>query len=159
MVRGSIKQNVAVLISLGVLIIINGCSTQSSSVAPEVVDEPILETSTVALFDDIVLPSEMKRKNKDVIFNNPIFKGGRYHFGGNVDADSLKNFITISMRNNKWKFGGETIVRKESFLVFTKPNKTCFFIIKDDLLRTSLEIMVGADLSASANLNPFGEPQ
>ena len=88
------------------------------------------------------------------------FQGGVHIYSGKVQIASLKDYIVVSMRNNKWKLVGEATYNNV-MLAFTKPNKTCMVIIQDsssNLGKTKANFYVTVDVAAASRLNPFGEP-
>lgn len=146
------------LISLLLILFLSGCSSKSVPPLEANGDLPPM-TNSVASFDDIELPTDMKLENeKNMSIRNDSFRGGVYYFKGKVDSASLKDFIIVSMQNSKWKLDGENVMKKESFLAFTKPNKTCLMIMKEEMHSTKLTLVITVNEAAAARLNPFGEP-
>lgn len=146
------------LISLLLILFLSSCSSKSVPV-PEVNGDLPPMVNSVASFDDIELPTDMKPESeKNMSIRNDSFRGGVYYFKGKVDSASLKEFIIVSMQNSKWKLDGENVMKKESFLAFTKPNKTCLMILKEESLSTKLTLIVTVNNAAASRLNPFGEP-
>ena len=85
------------------------------------------------------------------------FRGGVWYYTGRVDVVSLKDFMTNSMKDNKWKLVGEA-TSKDVMLAFVKPNKTCMMVIADEAFgKTSLTLYVAIDKTAATTMNPFGE--
>lgn len=149
---------VSILLTVFSLLVLSGCASNDVA-TPEIADPLPPAARTVASFQDIELPSEMEyNSDESLSIRNDNFSGGVFYYKGKVDVDSLKEFIAISMRNHKWKLDGENVMKKDSVLAFTKPNKTCLYIIKDDLHNTKLTLVVTANLAASNKMNPFGEP-
>ncbi len=137
---------------------LNGCASQPVAVPQQ--SEPLQPISNiVGTFDDIELPPEMKYSPaKSLSLRNSSFKGGVYVYNGRVDVSSLKEYILVSMQNNRWKFNGENNVKKDTVLAYTKPNKTCLFIISNKILGTKITLVISENVGASTKLNPFGEP-
>lgn len=146
------------LIALILILFLSGCSSKSMP-APEANGDLPPMANSVASFDDIELPTDMKQEtDKSMSIRNDSFRGGVYYFKGKVESASLKEFIIVSMQNSKWKLDGENVMKKESFLAFTKPNKTCLIIMKEEMQNTKLTLVVTVNNAAATRLNPFGEP-
>ncbi len=107
---------------------------------------------------DIILPTDMEwDRKKSMTIKTESFRGGLWHYSGKVETISLKDFMTSSMQDNKWKLVGEA-ASKEIMLAFVKPNKTCMMVISDGSFgKTNLTLYVTIDRTAAADLNPFGE--
>jgi hypothetical protein len=95
--------------------------------------------------DDVRVPSELNYKpDKSFIYETPRFKAGVLHFTKwLLDVPSLIDFFTYNMEKDNWKM--VNIFRgKESFLNFSKPDKTCTIRIKEKWTGTTIvEIQVG----------------
>ena len=157
-----IVKRISTLVALAsFVLVIGGCSGKSQNQpAAGAGDLPPL-ASSVGSFGDLELPVEMKLdQEKTMSINTESFKGGILHYAGRVEVNSLKDFIIASMRNNKWKLVGEASY-DYTLLAFTKPNKTCMVVLAESLGgslgKTHATLYVTADLSASGNVNPFGE--
>lgn len=107
---------------------------------------------------DIVLPTDLEwNRGKSMTIKTESFRGGVWLYTGKVEVISLKDFMTSSMQDNKWKLVGEA-TSKDVMLAFVKPNKTCMMVISDENFgKTSLTLYVTIDKTAAASLNPFGE--
>ncbi len=107
---------------------------------------------------DIVLPTDMEwNRSKSMAIKTESFRGGVWYYEGKVEVISLKDFMSSSMQDNKWKLVGE-VTSKDVLLAFAKPNKTCMMVIADENFgKTSLTLYVTIDKAAAASLNPFGE--
>lgn len=95
--------------------------------------------------DDVRVPSELNYKpDKSFIYETPRFKAGVLHFTKwLLDVPSLIDYFIYNMEKDNWKminiFKG-----KESFLNFSKPDKTCTVRIKEKWTGTTIvEIQVG----------------
>ncbi len=77
-------------------------------------------------FDDVLIPGELKYKpGKSFIYETPQFKAGSMVFTKwRVDADSLIEFFNYNMEKDNWKIVN-SYRGKESFLSFSKPDRTC----------------------------------
>jgi hypothetical protein len=95
--------------------------------------------------DDIRVPGELNYKpNKSFIYETPRFKAGILYFTKwRLDVPSLIEFFSYNMEKDNWKL--VNIFRgKESFLNFSKPDKTCTVRIKEKWTGTTVvEIQVG----------------
>jgi len=95
--------------------------------------------------DDVRVPSELNYKpDKSFIYETPKFKAGVLHFTKwLLDVPSLIDFFIYNMEKDNWKM--INIFRgKESFLNFSKPDKTCTIRIKEKWTGTTIvEIQVG----------------
>jgi len=95
--------------------------------------------------DDVRVPSELNYKpNKSFIYETPRFKAGILHFTKwRLDVSSLIEFFTYQMEKDNWKLVN-SFRGKESFLNFSKPDKTCMIRIKEKWTGTTVvEIQVG----------------
>lgn len=107
---------------------------------------------------DIVLPTDMEWiREKSISIKTESFRGGIWIYNGKLEVISLKDFMTNSMNDNKWKLVGEA-TSKDVMLAFVKPGKTCMMVIVDESFgKTSMTLYVTIDKTATASLNPFGE--
>ncbi|THB75411.1 MAG: hypothetical protein D6B25_12110 [Desulfobulbaceae bacterium] len=138
---------------------LSSCSKQSSAVPPA--DLAPLSNS-VGNFEDIELPSEMIwDSTKSMAIKTDSFRGGILEYSGKVEINSLKDFITASMKNNQWKHVGEAS-SEEIVIAFIKPNKTCMVTLREgfggSFGKTYLTMYITVDVAASKRLNAFGEP-
>lgn len=142
------------------LALLAGCSTKSEQ--PQGVNDLPPVSNTVGAYNDIFLPTDMKWDNtKSMAIKTESFRGGIYHYSGNVEVGSLKEFVLNSMQANKWKMVGEASY-ENTLIAFTKPNKTCMVEISEDIWgsigETHIKLYVTVDVTAANRLNPFGEP-
>jgi hypothetical protein len=96
-------------------------------------------------FDDVLVPGELKYKqNKSFIYETPQFKAGSlYLTKWWLDVDSLIDFFTYHMEKDNWK-AVNSYRGKESFLSFSKPDRTCNIRITERWYgMTHVEIRVG----------------
>jgi len=96
-------------------------------------------------FDDVRVPSELKYKpNKSFVYETAKFKAGILRFSKwRVDVESLVDYFTTNMEKENWKLVN-SFKGKESFLNFSKPDKTCLVKIFDNWMgTTTVEIRVG----------------
>ena len=149
-----------------VVVALNGCSGMGNSknidAPPPAVDNELAPVTTmVESYGDIELPIEMTlQPKKSMAMRTDSFKGGIHVFTGNVQIASLRDYIVVSMRNNKWKMVGEASYNSV-MLAFTKPNKTCMVVLANNtgvLGKTQASLYVTVDVAAVSRLNPFGEP-
>lgn len=95
--------------------------------------------------DDVRIPSELNYKpNKSFVYETPRFKTGVLMFTKWwLDIPSLIEYFTYNMEKDNWKM--VNIFRgKDSFLNFSKPDKTCTMKISDKWYgKTVVEIRVG----------------
>ncbi len=156
-----VKRVTTFLSAAALMLALGACSGKSQNQSvPVTGDLPPLATS-IGSFGDLELPVEMKiDQGKTMSINTESFKGGILHYTGRVEMNSLKDFIVASMRNNKWKLVGEASY-EYILLAFTKPNKTCMIVLDEgmggSLGKTHATLYIAADLSATGNVNPFGE--
>jgi len=118
--------------------------------------------SSVANYDDIEIPPEMKMDTKkSMSITTESFRGGMLSFTGSIEITSLRDYIITTMKNNNWRHVGEASY-DNVLLAFTKPNKTCMVVLEEGfggkLGKTYLEMYITVDVAASSSLNPFGEP-
>ena len=96
-------------------------------------------------FDDVLVPGELNYKpSKSFIYEAPQFKAGVMCFSKwRIDADSLINFFNYNMEKDNWKIVN-SYRGKESFLSFSKPDRTCTIRIMEKWTgSTQVEIRVG----------------
>ena len=96
-------------------------------------------------FDDVLVPGELNYKqNKSFIYETPHFKAGSLYFTKWwLDVDSLIDFFNYHMEKDDWK-RVNSYRGKESFLSFSKPDRTCNIRITDRWYGvTHVEIRVG----------------
>ena len=96
-------------------------------------------------FDDVLVPGELNYKqNKSFIYETPQFKAGALYFTKWwLDVDSLIDFFTYHMEKDNWKLVN-TYRGKESFLSFSKPDRTCTIRITEKWYgSTHVEVRVG----------------
>jgi len=95
--------------------------------------------------DDVRVPSELNYKSgKSFVYETPRFKAGILHFSKwRLDVPSLIDYFTYNMEKNNWKLVN-SFRGKESFLNFSKPDKTCTIRIQEKWTGTTIvEIQVG----------------
>ena len=95
--------------------------------------------------DDVRVPSELNYKpDKSFIYETPRFKAGILNFTKwRLDVPSLIDFFTYNMEKDNWRLINSFRL-KESFLNFSKPDKTCTIRIKEKWTGTTIvEIQVG----------------
>jgi hypothetical protein len=97
-------------------------------------------------FEDVLIPGELNyQPKKSAIYETPKFKMGWMVFSKwRLDQNSLIEFFTYHMEKDNWKLVN-TFSGKESFLNFSKPDKTCTIKIRETWLgKTEVEIRVGS---------------
>jgi hypothetical protein len=95
--------------------------------------------------DDVRVPSELNYKpNKSFVYETPKFKAGVMIFTKwRLDVSSLIEFFTYNMEKDNWKLIN-SFRGKESFLNFSKPDKTCTVKMIEKWCGTTIvEIRVG----------------
>ena len=96
-------------------------------------------------FQDVLVPGELNYKpNKSLVYETPQFKAGVMYFTKwRLDADSLIDFFNYHMEKDNWKIVN-SYRGKESFLTFSKPDRTCTIrIVGKWYGSTQVEIRVG----------------
>lgn len=96
-------------------------------------------------FNDVLIPRELNYKqSKSFIYETPKFKAGVLVFSKWwLDPSSLIDFFIYNMERDNWKLIN-SYRGKESYLNFTKPEKTCTIrIIEKWYGTTEVEIRVG----------------
>ena len=96
-------------------------------------------------FDDVLVPGELNYKpSKSLVYETPQFKAGAMYFTKwRVDGDSLIDFFNYNMEKDNWKIVN-SYRGKESFLSFSKPDRTCIIrIIEKWYGSVHVEIRVG----------------
>ena len=95
--------------------------------------------------DDVRVPSELNyQPNQSFVYETPNFKAGVMVFTKWwLDVSSLIDFFTYNMEKENWRIIN-SFRGKESFLNFTKPDKTCTVKIFEKWYGTVVvEIRVG----------------
>ena len=95
--------------------------------------------------DDVRVPSELNYKpDKSFVYETPRFKAGILYFSKwRLEVPSLFEFFTHQMEKDNWKLVN-SFKGKESFLNFSKPDKTCTIRITEKWWgTTAVEIRVG----------------
>ena len=159
----TVAKNVGSFCSLIMLLgLMTGCMSglkgEPDSSMPLPNDDLAPVATMVESYGDIELPIEMTLlHDKSIAMRTDSFQGGIHSYSGRVHIASLKDYIIVSMRNNKWKLVGEASY-KNVMLAFTKPNKTCMFVLSESLGKTQANLYVTVDVAAENLLNPFGAP-
>ncbi len=150
---------VFIFMILATLLLTSGCANTIGKTQISSDDSALPPVSGFADdIQDIVLPTDMEwKRDKSMTIKTESFRGGVWYYTGRVEVVSLKDFMTNSMKDNKWKLVGEA-TSKDVMLAFVKPNKTCMMVIADEAFgKTSLTLYVTIDKTAATALNPFGE--
>jgi len=143
------KSVIALLLVIFFGVIWTSCATsvkerqQGQTVTGEVKAEG--ESVAKYYFDDVRVPNELNYKpNKSFIYETPRFKAGVLFFSKwRLDVPSLVDFFTYNMEQDNWKLVN-SFRGKESFLNFSKPDKTCTVKIVEKWHGTTIvEIRVG----------------
>ncbi len=108
----------------------------------------------VADFQDIVVPVYLEwQRDESMSIKTESYRGGIWVYTGNVDAISLKEFMTRSMRNNQWRLVGE-VISDDIMLAFVKPGKTCMMVITErSFNETVLTLYITIDKTDIRRLN------
>ena len=82
--------------------------------------------------DDVRVPSELNYDaDESILYETPKFKAGVLRFSKwRVDVQSVIDFFMINMPKDKWTFVN-SFKGKESYLSFSKPDKTCLIRITE----------------------------
>jgi hypothetical protein len=146
------KSVIGLLLVIILSVIWMGCSTtvkerQQGQPVTEATGEAKAEGERMGKYylDDVRIPSELNyNPGKSFIYETPRFKAGILHFTKwRLDVPSLIDFFTYNMEKDQWKLVN-SFKGKESFLNFSKPDKTCFIKIKEKWTGTTIvEIQVG----------------
>ena len=146
------KSMMALLLVILLGMVWMGCSTTVKERQP---GQPAIGTTGEAkaegesagkyYLDDVRVPSELNYKpDKSFVYETPRFKTGILHFSKwRLDVASLIDFFTYNMEKDNWKLVN-SFRGKESFLNFSKPDKTCTVRITEKWTgTTTVEIRVG----------------
>jgi len=136
-----IRRPIAVFLSLFLFSIFSACATTKKEVPPS----PPGERPGASSYDfkDILIPSEMKLKQKDsFVYSTTQFKVGILSFSGNVEPESLASFFQNNMPKDGWR-QISSLKYKETMLVFLKDERACVIMIKEKPYLTSLKVRVG----------------
>ncbi len=153
--KGFIFALIAVL-----LFAFGGCTPKSNVPVSDDLDSLPPMASSIGNYEDIEIPADMKySNNRSLSIRTDSFRGGIIYYTGRVELYSLKEFIIVTMKKNKWKLAGE-VSSGNVILAFTKPSKTCMMNIESHgpMSDTTLTMYVTVDVEASKHLNAFGEP-
>ena len=96
-------------------------------------------------FDDVRVPSELNYDaDESMVYEATKFKAGVLRFSKwRLDVQSIVNFFMLNMVKDKWTFVN-AFKGKDSFLSFSKPEKTCIIRITETWTATvKVEIAVG----------------
>ena len=160
MKQSRVRLTILSLIILALFLFVGGCANSpmgQTEVEPG--DSALPPVSGFADdIQDIVLPTDLEWiREKSMAIKTESFRGGVWIYKGKLEVTSLKDFMTNSMQDNKWKLVGEA-TSKDVMLAFVKPGKTCMMVIADENFgKTILTLYVTIDKTASTSLNPFGE--
>ncbi len=146
------KSVIGLLLVIILSVIWMGCSTtvkerQQGQPVTEATGEAKAEEERMGKYylDDVRIPSELNYKpSKSFVYETAKFKAGILYFTKwRLDVPSLIDFFTYNMEKDQWKLVN-SFKGKESFLNFSKPDKTCFIKIKEKWTGTTIvEIQVG----------------
>lgn len=135
---------------------VTGKTSETDSSMPLTSGDLAPVATMVESYGDIELPIEMTlSQDKSIAMRTDSFQGGIHSYSGRVQINSLRDYIIVSMRNNKWKLVGEASY-KNVMLAFSKTNKTCMIVLSESLGKTKANLYVTVDVSAENQLNSFG---
>lgn len=95
--------------------------------------------------DDVRVPGELNYEpDESMVYEAAKFKAGVLRFSKwRIDVQSVVNFFMLNMVKDKWTFVN-AFKGKDSFLSFSKPEKTCIIRITETWTGTvKVEIAVG----------------
>ncbi len=128
-----------------------GCSTTAKEqqqgqpvTGPTPEGSPWAEVGRVYL-DDVRVPSELEYDVEDsILYETPKFKAGVLRFSKwRLDVPSIVDFFMYNMVKDNWTFVN-SFKGKETYLSFSKPEKTCLIRITDTWTGTvKVSIAVG----------------
>jgi hypothetical protein len=152
----------AVLLCLAASLLFTGCATimPSSTVDSEIDTSSSSSLPPVSGFaddiKDVSIPADMEwQRDKSMSVKTESYRGGVWVYTGNVEAISLKDFMTSSMLGNNWRMVGEAI-SADIMLAFVKPGKTCMMIISEiGFNKTVLTLYITIDKVNISEPNPF----
>jgi hypothetical protein len=129
-----------------------GCSTtvkerQSGQPVTEATGETKAEPVVTGKYylDDVRIPDELNYKaDESLVYETAKFKAGVLRFSKwRLDVQSIIDFFMFNMVRDKWTFVN-SFKGKESYLSFSKPDKTCNIRITDTWTgMTRVTILVG----------------
>ena len=111
----------------------------------EIKGPPSKYTAKYFHFEDVLVPGELNYKpKKSFVYETPQFKAGVMYFTKwRIDVDSVIDFFNYNMEKDNWKIVN-SYRGKESFLSFSKPDRTCNIrLIEKWYGTTHVEIRVG----------------
>lgn len=143
------KSVIALLLVIFLGVAWSGCSTTVKERQPGQSATGETKTEEVGrgkyYLEDVRVPGELNYKpDKSFVYETPRFKTGILHFSKwRLDVPSLIEFFTYHMEKDNWKLVN-SFRGKESFLNFSKPEKTCTIRITEKWTgTTTVEIRVG----------------
>jgi hypothetical protein len=144
--RGGVRM--ALLLTVLMVLVGMGCSTTVKDTKGEAPKEGEPARSSIGKyyhFEDVLVPAELNFQPDDsFIYETPRLKAGVLIFTKwRLDVDSVIDFFKQYMERDNWKMVN-SFRGKESFLNFSKPDKTCAIkIIEKWTGTTKVEIRVG----------------
>jgi len=131
------------------LVVLLGLTWVACSTVKEKQGEPAMGQDTQGgkyyFFEDVLIPKELNYKaSKSFVYETPKFKTGLLVFSTwRVDVEPLMNFFTYHMGKDDWKLVN-SFRGKESYLNFSKPDKSCTIKIVDSwygLVEVQVQLM------------------
>ncbi len=135
---------------LAVLAALVAVSCSSTAAEPQQGQPPTASTPAPppevgnVYLDDVRVPSELSYDAEDsLLYETPQFKAGVLRFSKwRVSVPSVIDFFMLNMVKDQWTFVN-AFKGKESFLSFSKPEKTCLIRVTDSWMGTvKVEIAV-----------------
>ena len=122
-----------------------GCSSTSREKRGEAARSERSAQGKYYHFEDVLVPKELNYKQKEsFVYETPRFKAGSMVFSKWwLDSGSVIDFFSYHMEKDNWKLLN-TYRGKESFLNFSKPDKSCTIRVTEKWNgMTEVEIRVG----------------
>ena len=124
------------------LISITGCGTQLKRKRSGETAEAAGPMPVYYDFDDVLIPKELKIKNKDsFVYLTSGMTAGLLTLRGRVNPNSLITFFENNMAKDNWA-KVSSFKSDRSILLFRKPTRSCVMLITEKSWNTHVEIWV-----------------
>jgi hypothetical protein len=133
------------IVLLATLLLVVGCTSSVKQRREESSQPDLRGAGKYYHFDDVLVPGELNYQQKrSFVYETSRFKAGVLTFSKwRVETSSLIEYFTYHMEKDNWKLVN-SFRGAESFLNFSKPDKTCTIrIIENWHGTTEVEIRVG----------------
>lgn len=148
--------NLAAIVML--VLSVTGCSLFNTSPPPEnesATGDPAKTKETTAVyydFEDVLIPMELEIiKDRTVVISTPGYTSGIITLKGRVDRRSLFNFFNSNMQKDNWTIVSQIKSPGTTIMVFQKINRTSVITIRDEPIKTYVEIGVAPKVTGQGS--------